>query len=53
MKGLKSNADLLRELGALPEGEAGEVIDGALYVMGRPNLRHQAAKDELVGLLKI
>jgi Uma2 family endonuclease len=46
---LKTNAELLA---SLPEGEAGEVIDGALYVMGRPNLRHQAAKDEIITLLK-
>lgn len=48
----KTNAELLRELASLPEGEAGEVIDGALYVMGRPNLRHQTAEDEIVSLLK-
>jgi Uma2 family endonuclease len=38
---LKSNAELLEQLAALPEGEAAEVIDGTLYLMGRPHQRHQ------------
>ncbi|MDP1825816.1 MAG: Uma2 family endonuclease [Archangium sp.] len=49
---LKTNAELLAELAALPDGTSGEVIDGAAYVMGRPNLRHQTAEDEIVSLLK-
>ncbi len=38
---LKSNAELLREIASLPEGEAAEVIDGAIYLMARPHQRHQ------------
>lgn len=49
---LKTNAQLLAELGALPDDQAGEVIDGALYVMGRPNPKHQAAEGEIFSQLK-
>lgn len=49
---LKSNAELLRELAALPDGQSGEVIDGALYVMGRPNPKHQAAEGEVFAQLR-
>lgn len=49
---LKTNTELLQELAALPDDQSGEVIDGAVYVMGRPSLRHQTAEDEVVSLLK-
>jgi Uma2 family endonuclease len=49
---LKSNAELLREIAALPDDQTGEVIDGALHVMGRPPLRHQTTEDEVIILLK-
>lgn len=40
---LKTNAELCRELDALADDQTGEVIDGTLYVMGRPSLFHQTA----------
>ncbi len=49
---LKTNAELLRELATLPDEQTGEVIDGSVYVMGRPGLRHQTVEDEVVSLLK-
>ncbi|PZR16134.1 MAG: hypothetical protein DI536_07540 [Archangium gephyra] len=48
---LKSNKELLRELATLPDGQSGEVIDGALYVMGRPGFRHQTVEGKVIGVL--
>lgn len=49
---LKTHQELLRELAALPDGQTGEVVAGALYVMGRPGPRHQAAEGEVFSQLK-
>lgn len=43
----KSNLELLGELDALPENMTGELIDGDLFVMGRPSPAHQQAESEL------
>lgn len=44
---LKTNAELLSELASLPDNQSGEVIDGSIYVMGRPSGAHQNVEDEL------
>lgn len=49
---LKTNAELLAEIAALPGDQSGEVIDGTAYVMGRPNLRHQSVEDGVITLMK-
>ncbi|MFT3710413.1 MAG: Uma2 family endonuclease [Archangium sp.] len=49
---LKTNAELLKELASLPDDQSGEVIEGEVYVMGRPSLRHQTVEDEVTSLLK-
>jgi Uma2 family endonuclease len=49
---LKSNDELLRELDALPASQTGEVIDGAMYVMGRPGQGHQVSAGEVWGTLR-
>ena len=48
----KTNGELLAEIANLPGDQSGEVIDGTAYVMGRPNLRHHSAEDEVISLLK-
>lgn len=48
---LKTNAELLRELATLPDEQTGEVIDGSVYVMGRPGMRHQKVENKVAGLL--
>ena len=47
-----SNADLLREVERLPENMTGEVIDGELFVMGRPSFAHQNVQAELNYLMR-
>lgn len=49
---LKSNSELLREVAALPDDQTGEVIDGSLYVMGRPHPLHQAVEGGIFTLFK-
>lgn len=48
----KGNEALLAELASLPEGQTGEVIGGALHVMGRPGAAHQEAQAEIAGTLR-
>jgi Uma2 family endonuclease len=48
----KSNQELLAELAALPDNVTGEVIDGELYVMGRPTPAHQEVEAGLMSALK-
>lgn len=48
----RSNAELLAEVERLPENMTGEVIDGELFVMGRPSLAHQHTLAELTYLTR-
>lgn len=48
----RSNAELLEEVARLPERMTGEVIDGELYVMGRPTPGHQNVEGEVTGALR-
>lgn len=48
----KSPDELLAEVQRLPENMTGEVVDGELYVMGRPSLAHQTAEGELESELR-
>jgi len=43
----KSNLELIAEAERLPESLTGEVIDGELYVMGRPSGAHQCVEAEV------
>lgn len=44
--------ELLLELASLPDHQSGEVIDGALFLMGRPSGAHQNTEDELTASLR-
>lgn len=48
----RSHAELLEEVARLPEHMTGEIIDGELYVMGRPSPSHQNVEGEVTGVLR-
>ena len=48
----RSNAELLEEVARLSERMTGEVVDGELYVMGRPTPGHQNVEGEVTGALR-
>ncbi|MGV3625798.1 MAG: Uma2 family endonuclease [Archangium sp.] len=48
----KSNSELLLALAEVPDEQTGEVINGSLYVTGRPSLRHQHVELEVTSTLK-
>jgi hypothetical protein len=49
---MKTNEELLAQLAMLPAGESGEVIDGSIFVMGRPGQPHQIVGGEIWGALR-